>query len=113
MTRTLFGGLLILGSVGCVTLQPIGPLAKNFGGDPAGQVVTVDPVTKVAPAKDLPRGPVIQPAPPPTPPRTDVVPSEVTEANTADIIRRLQAELEADRRSAEAMPRPSELSVIK
>jgi hypothetical protein len=57
--------------------------------------------------------PVIQPAPAPAPPALLVTPGEVTEANGADAARRLMEELEADRRSMEAMPRPAEISVIE
>ena len=112
MRTALLMTALALGTVGCVTLKPVGPLAKNMAPAP-GSDAPKDAVTKVTPAKDIPSGPIIQPAPAPTPPKTDVTPGEVTESNTADIVRRLQAELDADRKSAEAMPRPSEISLIK
>lgn len=112
MMRT---GLLLsalLGAVGCVSFKPVGPLAKNFSPPPSSND-PVEAAIKVSPVKDAPSGPMIQPAPPPPAPRTDVTPGEVTDQNTGEIIKRLQAELEADRRAAEAMPRPSEVSVVK
>ena len=42
-----------------------------------------------------------------------VTPGEVTPANAADAAKRLQQELETDRRSMEAMPKYREVSVVK
>ena len=113
MMRTAFVfSALALGASGCVTLTPVGPLAQSLGPPPEA-VAPIDAGAKVTAPRDVAAKPMIQPAQPPAPPVTDVTPGEVTADNTAEIMQRLQAELDADRRAAEAMPRPSEVSVIK
>jgi hypothetical protein len=105
MTRFALGLLVLLPGLGCVHLRPVGPLAKEYAGpaptSPAAGVATAAPK------------PIVQPAPAPAPPALLVTPGEVTEVNHADAARRLMEELEADRRSMDAMPRPVEISVIK
>ena len=92
--RTIALGFALIGlgsGVGCVTLQPVGPLAHKLGS---------------------PTGP--KPAPPaPVPPALLVTPGEVTEANHKQSVRRLIEEMEADRKAMESMPRTAEVSVIK
>jgi hypothetical protein len=105
MSRFALGLLVLLPGLGCVHLQPVGPFAGQYAGpapaSPAAGIPT--PVPK----------PIVRPAPAPAPPALLVTPGEVTEANHADAARRLMEELEADRRSMEAMPRPAEISVIR
>src|SRR5207237_1161101 len=57
--------------------------------------------------------PTVRPLPRPPPPAVYVTPGEVTEANHAEKVRRLLDEMEADRKALEAMPRASEVSVIR
>jgi hypothetical protein len=110
MTRLALGLLVLLPGLGCVHLQPVGPLAKEFAGPaPASPA----PGVTVTAPKDVAPKPVVQPAPAPAPPALLVTPGEVTEANHTDAARRLMEELEADRRAMESMPRPAEISVIK
>jgi hypothetical protein len=71
------------------------------------------PGVTVTPPQDAPTGPVVQAAPPPPAPALFVTPGEVTEANYRQAIRRLTDELDADRKSLEAMPKYSEVSVVK
>lgn len=110
MNKLVFGLLMLLPGVGCVHLQPIGPLAQENGA--AAPVSPAPGVTVTAPKDAVPK-PIVQPAPAPSPPALLVTPAEVTEANHADAARRLMEELEADRRSMESMPRSAEISVIK
>ena len=114
MKRTLLVLLTApaLAATGCLTLTPVGPMAKTLG--------TSEPPTQPAPgvtvtaAQDAPPGgPVLQPAPPPPAPALLVTPGEVTKANAADAASRLQEEFRADRRTMESMPRYSEVSVVK
>jgi hypothetical protein len=109
VTKLIFGavGLALLCGLGCVHLQPVGPLMK-----PSGEAAEL-PKAKVSEAKDVARMPTVTPLPPPPPPAVYVTPGEVTEANHAEKARRLLDEMEADRKAMEAMPRASEVSVIK
>lgn len=110
MTRLTLGILLLAGA-GCVHLQPVGPLAGTFGAKEP-PATSPAPNVKATAAREAPK-PVIQPAPPPPPPALLVTPGEVTEANYQDAAHRLMREMEADREALEAMPRYSEISVIK
>ncbi len=100
--KTFALGLLLTAGVGCVHFQPIGPLA-DLQGSPGKQ-----------PPADAPaQEPVVRPAPRPTPPALYVTPAEVTPLNADEAIKRLGQELETDRRTMEAMPNVSDVSVIK
>jgi hypothetical protein len=108
MNKLVLGLLVLLPGLGCVHLQPVGPLAKDLAG-----LAPVSPAPGVtAPTEAAPK-PIVQSAPAPAPPALLVTPGEVTEANHTDAARRLMEELEADRRSMEATPRPAEISVVK
>ena len=111
MTRFLFAvvGLTLMCGLGCLHLQPVGPLMNPTGATPADD----PPKTKASEAKDMAAMPTVTPLPPPPPPAVYVTPGEVTEANHAEKARRLLDEMEADRKAMEAMPRASEVSVIK
>lgn len=97
----------VLGHCGCVGLRPVGPMAGAFTQPapkpPAG--------VRTEPAKD--GAPTLPPAPPPPAPALLVSPGEVTDATADEMARKLEAELEADRKSMEAMPRYSEVSVVR
>lgn len=98
MKRIFF--LMVLASAGCLHVQAVGPLAEAFPSKPrAKDSGTLEPV--------------IRQAGKPTPPALYVTPGEVTSANAADAAKRLQQELETDRRSLEAMPVYSEVSKVK
>lgn len=109
MTKLIFGavGLALVGGLGCVHLQPVGPITN-----PAGTVPSPPPV-RATEATDVPRPPAVTPLPPPPPPAVFVTPGEVTETNHPDKVRRLLDELEADRKAMEAMPRASEVSIVR
>ena len=111
MTKLIFGavGLALLCGLGCVHLQPVGPLMNPTGVVPAAE----SPKVKETEAKDAVRMPTMTPLPPPPPPAVYVTPGEVTDANHAEKVRRLLDEMEADRKAMEAMPRASEVSVIR
>ena len=89
---------------GCLHVTPVGPMAKLLGSDEkppavAGAKAAAEPVTV--------------PAPKPVPPAMLVTPGEVSDQNPQEATKKLMEELEQDRRSLDAMPRPSEVSVIK
>lgn len=88
--------------------QPIGPLAE-MQGLPANPKPGA---TKTSTSASSPE-PVIREAPRPTPPALYVTPGEVTNGNSGEAEKRLQQELETDRRSMEAMPKYAEVSIIK
>jgi hypothetical protein len=98
MKRIFF--LMVLASAGCLHVQAVGPLAEAFPHKPS---------PKDAPVPE----PVIRQAGKPTPPALYVTPAEITNANAAEAVKRLQQELETDRRSLEAMPVYSEVSKVK
>jgi hypothetical protein len=101
--RTLALGLLAAAVAGCVHVQPIGPLADSLPGSPAAK-----------PADDVPvPEPVVRQAPKPTPPALYVTPAEVTPLNAEEAAKRLGQELDTDRRTMEAMPNITDVSVIK
>jgi hypothetical protein len=92
--------LLLLANAGCLHVQPVGPLAEMFPQKPRPKD---EPVPE----------PVVRQAPKPTLPALYVTPGEITTANAVEAAKRLQQELETDRRSLEAMPKYSEVSVVK
>jgi hypothetical protein len=94
-----------LGGAGCLHVQPVGPMAKMLGTDPKPGPI----VPGAKPAAE----PVTVPAPKPVPPAMLVTPGEVSDQNPQDAQKKLIEELEQDRRSLDAMPRPSEVSVYK
>jgi hypothetical protein len=100
MTRALL--LLLLLQTGCAHIQPVGPLA-----DALPQRAKVKEIDDSVPE------PVVRQAPKPTPPALYITPAEITSANAADAAKRLQQELETDRRALEAMPKFSEVSKVK
>ncbi len=110
MKKLVLVMLFLAPAVGCFSLKPVGPFAKQMG-KPDVDTSPAAGVT-VTPAKDAPQGPMVQAAPAPPPPSLRVTPGEVTEANYADAAKRLMEELEADRKSMESMPRYAEVSVI-
>ena len=102
-------------SVGCMHVQPIGPLADSFGGTPgrppAKRTAEGAVVQELAP--DMAAGPLMRPAPPPPLPAMLVTPGDVTEGNHRDVTRRLLDEMEADRNAMAEMPAYAEVSVVR
>jgi hypothetical protein len=83
MKHCLFAFTLLAG-VGCMNMQPVGPM------------------TKVLPPKPRPSDPTepqVVPAPKPVPPAALIQPSDVTDDNAEAVTRKLMNELEADRKT--------------
>ncbi len=99
-------GMLI--STGCLHIQPIGPLA-HAQGLPSNP----PPIGSKAAAEATRLEPILREAPKPTPPAMYVTPGEITATNADEAMKRLQQELETDRRITEAMPRYAEISIVK
>src|SRR5262249_37724297 len=99
-------GMVFLGGVGCIHLQPIGPLAKVTGTPKSGP--GAGPL-----AKDGPPDPVTVPAPRPVPPAMLGTPGGVAAAPAADAAQKLPNELEMDRKPQPNAPRTAEVSVYK
>jgi hypothetical protein len=98
MKRLLF--IMMAASTGCMHIEAVGPLAEAFPNK--------------ASLKDAPLPePIVKQAGKPTPPALYVTPAEITSANAAEAVKRLQQELDTDRRSLEAMPKYSEVSKVK
>lgn len=104
MKRMLTGVILAAG-LGCVHVQPIGPLADWKEPDTAADA-------KMAQDAELPE-PIVRPAPRPAPPALYVTPAEVTPENVDEAVKRLNQELDADRRTMEAMPNITDVSVVR
>ena len=100
MSRLILIASLAMLGIGCTTIQPVGPMAKMF-----------PPKEKKEEAAAL--EPIVTQAPRPVPPAMLVTPGEVTEGNCQQAIEKLKQEMEQDRRSLEAMPRTSEISVLR
>lgn len=92
--------LMVAACSGCMHIQPIGPLAETLG-------------TRQALPEAPDPEPIIRQAGKPTPPALYVTPGEITAATAADAAKRLQQELDTDRRALEAMPVYSEVSNVK
>jgi hypothetical protein len=110
MRTYLFTLALLSPALGCMTIKPIGPLANpnvtNNRPAPRG-----NPATETAPA--VAAMPQIEEGPRPPRPAYEVTPGEVGEENAKECALKLRKELEADRISADAMPRYPEVSHIK
>ncbi|MGL6095120.1 MAG: hypothetical protein ACRC7O_04870 [Fimbriiglobus sp.] len=103
-------GFTLCGGLGCVHLQPVGPMAKTLGYEEPRKK-SVNGVTVTA-AKDASMGLRLPTAPPPVPPASLVTPGEVSDANSEQAKRRLIEEMDADRKAIDKMPRYAEVSVI-
>ncbi len=101
----LIAAAAALSGAGCLHVTPVGPMAKMLGSD--------EKKSNIEGAKPAPTDPVTVPAPKPVPPAMLVTPGEVSDQNPQDATKKLMEELEQDRRSMEAMPRPSEVSAYK
>ena len=103
--KTLLFGLTLVGGLGCMTAQPVGPMAKAM--KPAKGPAAAE--------KDAPAAAEVAPAPAgrPTPPALLITEAEVGPENTAAAARKLMTEFEFDRKSAAPPSRTAEVSVYK
>ena len=99
-----------LGSTGCLSVQPVGIMAKHLGTRPA-PTKSADGAT-VMPATDAPTGPLLQKAPPPPTPSFLITPAEVNAATAADAVARLIKEMDADRQALSTFPNYAEVSTV-
>lgn len=99
-----------LGSTGCLSIQPVGIMAKHLGTRPAPSK-SADGAT-VMPASDAAAGPQLAKAPPPPTPSFLVTPGEVTAATAADAAARLIKEMDADRQALSTFPNYAEVSTV-
>ena len=109
MTRLIFG-LCLVATIGCGSVQPVGPMAKMLGDKPIGGNGKAD---KAKADKDAPPPPVTVPAVKPTPPLNLIYPDEVLSENPQASVQKLVNELDADRKSIPAAPMTAEVSRYK
>jgi len=104
-TTPLLIAMLMAGSLGCVNVQPVGPMTKVFGDKPLF----------VAPKKSTAVPGTVEekmaPAPKPVPPSELVRPEDVTREDPQAAARKLQSEFEVDRKSISTSPRTAEISI--
>ncbi len=100
-----------LASSGCLTLQPIGIMAKQMGTKPP-PTRSADGAIVTAPA-DAPAGPILQAAPPPPAPTFRVAPGEVSDDSVKGVVARLEEELAADLKALDQFPNYAEVSSVK
>ncbi len=101
LTTTLFAA-----AVGCVNVQPVGPMVKVFGDKP---LFPSKKTTKTGDAGET----TLQPAPAPTPPAETVFPDSVKADDPQDAAKKLQSEFEADRKTMPTPSKTAEVSVYK
>lgn len=106
MKLNRFAFLLLIGPIGCVNVQPVGPMAKMLGDKPLLAVPKKS--TKAAEANAA-----LPPAPAPTPPAELVVPDEVSSDNPQAAAVKLQTEFETDRKTMPTPSRTAEVSIYK
>ena len=98
--KTLLFGMVLVGGVGCMNIQPVGPMAKMMG-PPKAKPAAVDPGE-----------PQVVVPPKPVPPASLIQPSDVTNDNPHAAAQRLMSEFEADRKTMSAN-KTAEVSRIK
>ncbi|HUR53765.1 MAG TPA: hypothetical protein VMZ71_06520 [Gemmataceae bacterium] len=96
MKKFLFG-LVLVGGVGCMNIQPVGPMAKMMPPKPK----PADPTE-----------PVLATPPKPVPPASLIQPSDVTNDNPHAAAQKLMSELDADRKTM-TQTKTAEVSRIK
>ena len=105
MKHLLFG-LMLLSGVGCMNIQPIGPLAQKMGRPPSG--------APLGPGDEAPAPEVVTvTAPRPVPPALLITPGEVTPDNASSVTRKLMDEYEYDRKTIPPPSKTAEVSVYK
>ena len=112
MTKPLLIAALAatLSSTGCLSMQPVGMMAKQLGSRPA-PTKSAEGAT-VMPATDAPAGPRLSKAPTPPTPSSLVAPDGVTAATAADAVAKLVQELDADRQGLASFPNYAEVSTV-
>lgn len=95
--KTLLFSLVLLAGVGCMNIQPVGPMAKMMPG-------------KARPSEAS--EPQLLTPPKPVPPASLIQPSDVTNENPHAAAQRLMSELDADRKSM-TVNKTAEVSRIK
>ena len=107
--RTLLCGLALAASVGCVNVQPVGPLAQAMGKNPN------PPAKRAAQPKAEPADvtPVTVEAQRPAPPAMLVTPGEVSADSHRQAIEQLTRECEQDRSTMPPPPRTAEISRVR
>ncbi len=108
MKRLILLGLLAAPALGCSHFKPVGP----FTGKDAPRRSPTQPNAIVTSPKDIGAMPVFSDAPPPPAPIRTVTPGDVTSGNAYDAAKKLQQEVEADRKTGEAMPYHAEVSRV-
>ncbi len=108
MKRLMLLGLLAAPALGCTSLKPVGP----FSGKDVPKRDAANPHAIVTSPKDLGAMPVFADAPPPAAPIRSVTPGDVTQGTTAEAVKKMHAEIEADRKAGEAMPYHAEISRV-
>lgn len=105
--RTLGLASALLVGVGCMNIQPVGPMAATLGVQETSQ----QPRALTAAAPEEPAAvPEMLPAPPPAAPSFLVTPEEIDASNADEMIQRLKRELETDRKAIDEMPNYSIVS---
>lgn len=103
-----FASALLLG-VGCMHIQPVGPMAATLGVTKP----TAHPTALTEPSAPKPIvAPETLPAPPPPAPSLLVTPEEIDATNADEMIQRLKKELETDRNAIDEMPNYSIVSKL-
>ena len=101
MRKLLLGTLLLVPAVGCMQFRPVGVLDPN--GDAKR---TIGPEGMQAAAARMPDTP-----PPPAPVQL-VSPDEIDPNNPAEAVRKLAAEIDADRKAVDQFPNYPKVSRV-
>ena len=99
--KLFLAGMLVFGSVGCMNLQPVGPLAPKR-----------PPAKEKADERD-PDDPVTVPAPKPVPPAILIEPEQVNSDNVESAAQKLANEFDYDRKTMPSVPKTAEISRIR
>lgn len=102
MRKLLLGTLLLIPAVGCMSFRPVGVL------DPTGDAKqAIGPEGMQAAAARMPD------APPPPAPVQLVSPAEIDPDNPAEAVRKLTAEIDADRKAVDQFPNYPKVSRVQ
>lgn len=102
MRKLLLGALMLVPAVGCMSFRPVGVLDPN--GDAAK---AIGPEGMQAAAARIPDTP-----PPPAPVQL-VSPDEIDPNNPAEAVKKLAAEIDADRRAVDQFPNYPKVSRVQ
>ena len=104
-TLAILVAAVAVSNTGCLTLTPVGPMARWLGAKPR-------PTTGPDAIADATSKPMPPPAAPPPLPTLLVTPGEVTAANHPDIVAKLKREMDADAKALETLPQYAEVSTV-